>query len=37
MMRKPKQADKGKLRNMEGKVVAHDENAETLAQYCSKI
>ena len=36
-MRKPKQADKGRLRNMEGKAVAYDEKAETLAQYFSRI
>ena len=31
LLRKPKQADKGRLRDMDGRVVAHDEKAGTLA------
>ena len=37
MLRKPRQATKGRLRDMVGEVVAHDEKAEMLAQYFSRV
>ena len=36
-LRKPRQADKGRLKNIHSRVVAHHEKAETLAQYFSRI
>ena len=37
LLRKAKQADKGRLRDMDGRFVAHDEKAEMLAQYVCRV